>query len=588
MKRWLTRALLDGIVPIAVLMGLSIAIMGTGWTQMHSVIIGGGNATTPSDVNGTLWFYWWVSEAMSRGVDLFTPDVICAPTGQSLGSNFPQHIDAMMAAPFIANLPFPASFNLWVSLIPALGGFAAFMGARWLGLGRSVALMIAVLFGFNSLSLHELANGKPPSAMVFTLPLFACAWIKALSSKGRSSLVWITVTGFAAALAIQHYVLYALICALFAGFTLLFFSIRPVVGVKRKRAVVAGIMVVFIGLSFSAPYLKRLLLERRPMTSATAPRLTDPAVLREQAESINVGYIFGVDEDEDLPRRAAFPVVLTFAALLLIPVGGTRHRRWLMAAAGFYLLSLGPMAASSVRPEVEWMTIAGRGVPLPTWWLNTVFPFSLQFFHPCRVFPMVLLCAAMSVGTGLSHWTRDWGRRWATPAIAVAIAAIGLAQVQLQGGMTILTAAWSPHPFFERIANEANPGAILEFPVGLGHATAPEQIVHGWKRSESHHDAIAGLKANQRPEDCLQLSIFDSLWEMSRGDLEQLPSPAELSEATESGFRYLVVWRAGFDVLRQAGIDIDRERSIRGLRRVLGTPIVSDDQLVVWALGDPS
>jgi hypothetical protein len=170
----------------------------------------------------------------------------------------------------------------------------------------------------------------------------------------------------------------------------------------------------------------------------------------------------------------------------------------------------------------------------------------------------------------------------------MAIAVIGLAQVQLQGGMTILTAAWSPHPFFERLANEANPGAILEFPVGLGHATAPEQIVHGWKRSESHHDAIAGLKANQRPEDCLQLSIFDSLWEMSRGDLEQLPSPAELSEATESGFRYLVVWRAGFDVLRQAGIDIDRERSIRGLRRVLGTPIVSDDQLVVWALGDPS
>jgi hypothetical protein len=382
--------------------------------------------------------------------------------------------------------------------------------------------------------------------------------------------------------------LYALVCAIFAGFTLLFFSIRPVEGVKRQRAVVAGIMVVLIGVSFSAPYLKRLLLERRPMTAATALRLTDPAVLREQAESIDVGYIFGVDEDESLPRRAAFPVVLTLAALLLIPVGGTRHRRWLVAALGFYLLSLGPMAASSVRPEVEWMTIAGRGVPLPTWLLNTVFPFSIQFFHPCRVFPMVLLCTAMSVGTGLSHWSRDWGRRWASPVIAMVIALVGLAQVHQQGGMVIQTAAWSPHPFFERLADEPNPGAIIEFPVGLGHATAPEQIVHGWKRSESHHDSIAGLKANQRPDDCMQGSIFDSLWEMSRGDLERLPSPAELSEATESGFRYLVVWRAGFDVLRQAGIDIDRELSIRGLRSVLGTPIVSDDTIVVWALGEPS
>ena len=101
-------------------------------------------------------------------------------------------------------------------------------------------------------------------------------------------------------------------------------------------------------------------------------------------------------------------------------------------------------------------------------------------------------------------------------------------------------------------------------------------------------DTVAGLKANQRPEDCMQSSIFDSLWAMSRGDLEARPNPEQLNEATESGFRYLVVWRAGFDVLRQAGIDIDRERSIRSLRTVLGAPIVSDDQIVVWTLGEPS
>lgn len=585
MKRWFAPAVLDWLVPIAVLMAISIAVMGDGWTQMHRVIIGGGNPTTPSDVNGTLWFYWWVANAMERGVDLMQPDVICAPTGQSLGSNFPQHIDAMMAAPFLNNLPFPAAFNAWVTLIPVLGGIAAFWGARWLGVGRMLALMVAVLFGFNSLSLHELANGKPPSALVFTIPLFVCAWIKCLTAHGKRTFFWIGVAGLATALAIQHYVLYALVAAFFAAGSLALFTVNPAPGVGRKRALLAGALVVFIGLSVSAPYLQRLLGERRPMPSAMAPKLSDPSILREQAESINAGYILGVDENEDLPRRAAFPTVLTLASILLLPFGGRRHRRWLAAAVGFYLLSLGPMAAISVRPEVEWLTIAGRGVPLPTWWLNQAFPFSIQFFHPCRVFPMVVFCAAMSVATGLQHWGRAKSWAWLAPGLAIAIGVVGFWQVRDQGGMRILTSEWSPHPFLSQLAERPSGGALIEFPVGLGHATAAEQLIHGRKRSESHHDAIAALQSDQRPEDCLQSDIFDSLWPLSQGDLTALPSPAQLQSAQDDGFSHLIVWRAGFDVLQQAGIGIDRERTIRALRRRLGAPVVADDQLVAWELG---
>jgi hypothetical protein len=585
-KHWWKPALFDGLGPIGALFAISIFVMGEGWTKMHSLIIGGGNATTPSDVNGTLWFYWWTATAQKRGVDLLTPDVICAPTGQALGSNFPQHIDALMAAPLFTNMAFPAGFNLWVTLIPVLGGFSAWLAARWLGLGRSLAFMVAVLFAFNSLSMHELANGKPPSALVFTLPLFIGSWLKCITTRGRSALAWVVVAGFAAALAIQHYVLYALIAAFFAAGTLAVHSIRPSPGVRRRRMVVASVMVVLIGLSFSAPYLKRLLGDRRPMPAAMAPQISDPAVIREQGESIDVGYIFGVDTNEDLPRRAAFPVVLTVAAFLLIPVGGQRHRRWLAAAVGFYLLSLGPMAATSVRPEVEWMTIAGRGVPLPTWWLNQIFPFSIQFFHPCRVFPMVVLCMGMAVATGLQHWGRhkNGHLRLISPGLAILITVIGFFHVRAQGGMHLLTAPWDPHPFFEQLAEDESPGSIIEFPLGLGHATAPDQLVHKWKRSESHHDFIAALKDGEKPEDCYQLPIFSPLWDLSRGDSPQGPSTASISGATQAGFEYLIVWRSGFDVLRQAGIDIDREKSIRTLRKWFGTPLLADEQLVVWAI----
>ena len=584
-KFWWKPTLLDGVLPLAILAAISIRVMGVGWTKMHSLVIGGGNATTPSDVNGTLWFYWWTSLAQERGVDRLTPDVICAPSGQSLGSNFPQHIDALMAAPFLQNFPFPAGFNLWVALIPVLGGYAAWLAARWLGLGRALALMVAILFGFNSLSIHELANGKPPSALVFTLPLFIGSWLKSITTKGREALIWIVVAGFATALAIQHYVLYAMLAAFFAAGTLLVFAVRPSPGVGRRRMVIASTMVVMLGLSFSAPYLQKLLGERRPMPAAMAPRITDPTVMREQAESINVGYIFGVDEDEDLPRRAAFPVILTITALLLIPVGGPRHRRWLLAAGGFYLLSLGPMAATSVRPEVEWMTIAGRGVPLPTWWLNTIFPFSIQFFHPCRVFPLVVFTTAMAVGTGIQHWSRNWKQSMPlSSALALGISIVGFLHVQAQGGHHLLSAPWTPNPFFTEIGEIDAKGSLIEFPLGLGHATAPDQLIHQWKRSESHHDFIAALKSNERPEDCYQLPIFDPLWTLSRGEITEGPSQEEKTEAFQAGFRYLVVWRAGFDVLRQAGIEIDREQTIRRLRTWFGTPTRADDQLVIWTL----
>lgn len=584
MSKWLKRLLLDVLVPLSALTGISIAVMGDGWTRMHSVVIGGGNPTTPSDVNGTLWFYWWVARAKALGQDILTPDVICAPTGQSLGSNFPQQIDALMAAPFISNLPTPAGFNTFVVLIPVLGAFAAYISSRWLGLGRLSAMMVGLLFGFNSLSIHELSNGKPPSALVFTIPLFIGAWIKCLTTRGKTTLGWVVLAGVTAALAIQHYVLYALLLALFAAATLVLFTVRPARGMARRRAIMAGLIVTVLGLSLSAPYLQRLLGERRPMPAASALRMSDPAVLREQAESIDVGYIFGVDEDEDTPRRAAFPVILTFAALILLPFGGRRHRRWLLAGFAFYLLSLGPMAATSVRPEVEWMTIAGRGVPLPTWWLNSLFPFSIQFFHPCRVFPMVVLCMAMAVACGIQHWAAKGSRRFAAPVLAIVIAVTGFYQVRAQGGMRVMTADWQPHAFFEELAQDDAPGALIEFPLGLGHATAPNQLIHGWKRSESHHDFIAALKDNNRPEDCLQLPIFDALWDMSRGLTATLPSETDIAQARRSGFRYLVVYRAGFDVLTQAGISIDRKQSIQRLRTALGPPTVNDETIVVFDL----
>jgi hypothetical protein len=74
---------------------------------------------------------------------------------------------------------------------------------------------------------------------------------------------------------------------------------------------------------------------------------------------------------------------------------------------------------------------------------------------------------------------------------------------------------------------------------------------------------------------------------MSRGAAKgssTVLKPGDIGEARRAGFRYLVVYRAGFDVLTQAGIKIDRYESIQRLKTAFGPPIVDDDMLVVFSL----
>ena len=583
--------LLDAVLSISVLSAVAAWLAPR--ASLHTRLIGGGVPVTPSDINGTLWFYWWAEQALSGRKDLLNPDVICAPTGQSLGSNFPQHVDAHLAGPLLANLPFPYSYNLFVLAVPVLGGLGAFAAMRMLKLDRWLSLMVAVLYGFNALSIHELANGKPASALVVATPIVMAAWLRCLQAPGRQFWPWLIVCGFAGALAIQAYVLYAMLIAFFAAGAGLLHLWRPAPGIPRRRVLWAVLLVTGLSVALSGGYLKRLLGERRPMPEhAQSMRLDSPAVLRAQAESLHLAYPLLEDPDEDKPRRSAFPGALTVAGVLLLPVAGWRYRRWMGAAVGFFLLSLGPMAAWSVRPEVEWLTLFDRAIPLPTALLFEVFPFAIQFFHPGRVLPVVVLCLGTAVAVGI-HGLRGRLPAWAGPALAVLITAGGMTQVHAQGGLTLPHTAHQVNPFIAQLAAEDGDFSIIEFPVGRGHATAPAQLIHGRARSESHHDGIAGLQQGLPPEDCLQLPMLQALWDLSRGDAPAPtgPRPVQpdmsaqaIAQAHAAGFRYLVAWRPGFDVLNQAGINVDREVSLRQLRRILGPPVYRDETIEAWAI----
>jgi hypothetical protein len=103
------------------------------------------------------------------------------------------------------------------------------------------------------------------------------------------------------------------------------------------------------------------------------------------------------------------------------------------------------------------------------------------------------------------------------------------------------------------------------------------------------------LKNNTPPEDCYQLPMLQALWDISRADplntvanterpIASSLAPDAIHAAHAAGFRYVVGWRGGFDVLRQAGIEVDPEVAIRRVSNALGRPIRVDEKLVVWEI----
>jgi hypothetical protein len=439
--------LADGLLPVAVLVLGTLWISGPVATSPHLVVSRKLFSLQPIDYGATVWFYDWVARALTSDASILVPSGVCHPTGTTLGTNFPNWLDAILAAPLVGGLGFPTGYNLWLALIPVLGGLAAYGALRCLTEHRSLALVGAFVFGFNGFTAYQATMGRPSMALIAILPMFLWAWLRATSERGWSGLGWTLGSGLLAGLAVHLYVLWALLCWVLGGLIWLARMIEPPKRAHRFHLLMVALLAAGAAGISTAPYLyQATVLQPRfpaPGVSAvfahadgTVPPWTagspDPVEQRLLApwepELWAFTIAFGRDRLQHLGERSepdpglrdqglqelarhALPLdhpwrgakirgdpagMLPLAwlaplVLLLGVVAGPRAWPWVALSILLWALTLGPWCMISEGVRTSPLLIEGQRLRLPLWYLAQALPEAGTFLKPGRLFPGFLL-----------------------------------------------------------------------------------------------------------------------------------------------------------------------------------------------------
>ena len=474
----LRSALADGVLPLVVMVLGTLWISGPVARTPWGVVSRKLEALEPIDYGATLWFYDWVAQALGRGVHILEPDGVCAPTGTTLGTNFPNWGDAILAAPLVGPLPFPTGYNLWLALIPVLGGLAAYAALRCLTERRSLALLGAWLFGFNAYSCFQIVLGRPSLALVAVLPLFLAFWLKATSTDGVKAAGWSVLAGLTAGLALQFYVLYAALTWLLGALIWVGRVWHPPRSTWGPSVFVSGVLALATAAFCGAPYLYQAtalqprfpapraefanpegsllvppwsagsgaVVEQTPLApwdpelwrftqaftqdryqrfgemSEPAPGMLDDSLHTMARHSLPFEYAWsGVERRGDpaglLPLAWLAPLVLILALL-----AGPRAWPWIVVVLLLWGLTLGPWLLGPDGARGTPLLVEGQRLRLPLWYLAQALPEAGSFLKPERLFPGFLMALSLALTVALDRIatrSQGWLERTWKPASAV-------------------------------------------------------------------------------------------------------------------------------------------------------------------------
>jgi len=559
----------DGLLPITLAL---LALVVTAFPLVSapgSLVAADFYDLQPQDWNGTVWFYGWVQQALARGVPIFTPDIVCHPAGMALGNNFPNWVDAIMAAPLFALFDFPLSYNLFTLSIPVINTLAAYFALRAWTQHRLLAGLAAVLYGFNVYTFEEISLGRTSTALHMVIPLFVGCWTRALRTRQRGWMAWATAAGFAGALSVYYHPYFALGCVLLGVLMALGAGVLPARGVGRVRPLLAGLAVLAISLFLSGPYLYQAgyLQSRVPGVQAgsqSLPQATQapwsPAVWRFLAQDLG-DRLSGNPGDAKAPpptqatlerKRleiqsaslpADFPLWGTsrtvsggawalgavflgmVLALALALTTGKRGLGWALAGLTLWLLGMGPWMAWSTGSHVLLVELLGHTIPLPFHALAAPLAEWSGFIKPIRFYPHFLLTVVVLLVLGTDALLARLHRhlqqspraaRWQlATALCVPIAICAPRLVGLGDGVATYhnLEPWQPSAYLEQLGSQPDGGAIIELPLGSGHSLGPLQLVHHRARADNMADDLDALTAGRLPRDgCLATGFVQGLW----------------------------------------------------------------------------
>ena len=542
------------------------------------------------DLYGTFWFYWWIDRCLTSLTDPSFTDMMFHPLGKDIfahtGNNF---VDAVLAWPVQALLPYPGYQPVWVLVLLAVNGLTFWPLARHLFGKRSWATLLSTgLWTIHPFVLFECMTGRLTQAMLWWLPLAVLGFVRTgepLGPGGRwNQFKWPLLMGVMTGLCAWTYWFLGYFVVLGFAWMGAVTLARPPEG-RRRSDLLAGwaasaaacVIVVLPG----------ILAMRGAADTGAVPGLHDASA-----------GLF------DLPRQLGNNVSQTLHGLVLMERHGQPQ-----LTTWTWLLGL-PLLLAFARNRLLWLGLAGTIVAFaigPVWpgadgestrmfhylLAYRLVPFFDRLWFPYRMVVVAFLGLCVAAGTAMS---RLQDSRFGRHAGLVALVVLGLAAVEQNRHLALpLVSRDLAPPKVMHALGEVG-GGLIELPVGLARVSIAWQPVH-------EQPTFGGMAENARlfwpPGFDKRLSNrFIRFLKGATIDpaQERTFKPSDVLRFKAEGFRWVVLDRHLVDANLHntpmwRKLDDSKEARLQApflvqdyLAAELGPPVAVEGEVVVWDL----
>lgn len=466
-----------------------------------------------ADANLFVWNQWWFRTALAEGASPFATTMIHWPTGSSLALHTLSPWNALLATPIALVAGDVAAYNVVLLASLAACGLAAHALARDVTGSTRAAYVAGFAFTFTPYHFAH-ALGHLNLVSYYWLPLFALAFRRWLARSRPRDLALASAAIVGAGLTdLSLLLVLALFAVAFAAGAL---------GVRSTKFLVRPLVAGLPAAVLLSPYLALVVLEyaRTPglggfgseagRYSLDVASYVVPSPLATLYE--RVGVILTPDG-----TTTEASVFVGFAVLALAIVGfraapRDERRPWLVVAACFYVLSLGP-----------WLQILGWSLPVPLPYAVVRYvPLLSTLRTPARFAIGVLLPVAILAAYGAMRLR--WPSKVRMPAREPARSALAVACVL---AIVALEAATLPYPTTPLAAGAAYPAelldadALVELPLWQPGYDGYLQNVRYLAAQTLHGKPIVnGYTSRETPRDKQFLEgelVLSALWRLERG-----------------------------------------------------------------------
>ncbi len=372
---------------------------------MGEKVIGYPSEQNP-DLDGTLWFHWWVRHALSTHQNPFFCDIIYYPTGRDLIFLFKNILDCFLAIPFYNLFGFPAYYNVMCIVLMVFNGLAMYCLALRFTKNHLIAFLTGFIVAYDHTLVAELQEGRILQYIIGLPVLYVLFMVKVLEEDGNINVFLMALTLLLSSL---FYWFYGVFLVTLTVPFLLFYGIFQKGKLKKPqiiRLLISFGLFIIMVLPFTVPFVRHLSTARSlPQT----PFLENYPSLQEvqMSEGLFDPRLNALGQSVCMDRELfKYPLILLLLGVFLPFLRARKNGyHWILTWIFLFALAAGPYLKSGNVPGIPHNInmAAGPGlkfgntpgipydIKMPYYYFYKYVPFYSRLFWPGRIMEMVVI-----------------------------------------------------------------------------------------------------------------------------------------------------------------------------------------------------